>query len=417
MQCIQQTRLSKCIDKFKRYLYYPNDYAAVKILLATVAANYMQRTSGNPVWLMLVGASSVGKSELFRSLEWDPHMLRAGSLSEAGLLAAGPVGKGETGPVGLLPRIGPFGFLVFSEFSCILGQNKHRQEPLLAALRQIYDGQWERSIYIESGQLQWSGHCGMLAASAPGIDAQRGVIARMGERFLYHRIVLGRKDESEYTRLCQFNRTRHKEMRESLNEATQSVLLPLTVIPTPTSTPYPDETSEYVHALAHIVAKCRSVVDRNDWNNEITFVHEQERIGRVESELHGLLCGLLSIGVEFSEAWDLIRRVAWDSIPTIRARLLRLLLSNTDLGSDNYLSGAYRLVRMYQDASTDGHGIDVKTLKNNLEDLTKHGVLEQRPGGRTGVLDGWRVPMSTWDAYAATLVDPPSSITTNSVSY
>jgi len=61
-------RLSSLLDCYRRLLHLP-DVAPVLAVLGTVAAN---RLPGDPVWSLLVGPPSSGKTEIVDSLSPDP---------------------------------------------------------------------------------------------------------------------------------------------------------------------------------------------------------------------------------------------------------------------------------------------------------------------------------------------------------
>ena len=82
----------------------PHLIGALYVLLGTYAAN---RMLGDPLWLMLVGGSGWGKTELLMSIIRLPHVHMASTLTEASLLSGTSrreKGKDSTG--GILRKIG-----------------------------------------------------------------------------------------------------------------------------------------------------------------------------------------------------------------------------------------------------------------------------------------------------------------------
>ena len=69
--------IQKTLKTFEKWLYLP-DPGAVEITLATIAANLLQ---GDPVWLLLVSASSTGKTELLNSVSQLPNRHSVGGLT------------------------------------------------------------------------------------------------------------------------------------------------------------------------------------------------------------------------------------------------------------------------------------------------------------------------------------------------
>ncbi len=70
--------LDEVVTEFDQHLWMP-DRGALYALLATVAAN---RLRGDPVWTLLVGASSSGKSELANALDRLPEYKAVSTFTE-----------------------------------------------------------------------------------------------------------------------------------------------------------------------------------------------------------------------------------------------------------------------------------------------------------------------------------------------
>ena len=80
---------------------------------------------------------------------------------------------------------------------------------VLAALREIYDGRWERNVGTDGGQtLTWTGRIVVVGAVTTAWDAAHAVIAAMGDRF-----VLIRADSSTAAR-----QVRHQAIRNTGGE-------------------------------------------------------------------------------------------------------------------------------------------------------------------------------------------------------
>ena len=401
---IQQQRLKNTIKKFSEWMYFPDDFEAVKILLGSVAANYLHEA---PVWLMIVGPSGGGKSELCETLRFNDRMLYAGELTDAGLLSWGQVGK-EQAPTGLMTDIAEFGFLVLPEFSSILSINHHKQKPLLSCLRQIYDGHLVRNIKTESGaRLEWRGKCGAIMASSPAVDSYRHVIAEMGERFIYYRLDYDRDARRNIGRLVSSRNGQHMQMRKELCDTVKHVLEPVMLNPPAIILTQADQ--ERIEDLSYFCSRCRSVVERNtSFNRDVEEVHLHEvGEGRLTAALAALFKGLIAIGVSQRQAWTLLDKVAWHSIPYSRARVLKLVLENTDPDSFTYYGGLRKVCDDLQKGNLDGRGVSPRSVTRALDDLVSQGVLEQQRGGKRGSRDLWKATEDTWMAYARVISDPP----------
>ena len=140
--------LRDLITRFQSWLLLP-DPSPVLVALATVAANF---GTGRPVWLLLLGPPSSGKTEILQTLESIPKIFPASDLTVGGLLSGSkrserrPESKG-----GLLGEVGDFGIIVCKDFGSILNMRAEARQALLMALREIYDGHWIRYLGNDGG--------------------------------------------------------------------------------------------------------------------------------------------------------------------------------------------------------------------------------------------------------------------------
>ena len=90
---------------------------------------------------------------------------------------------------GLLRQIGAFGVILCKDFTSVLSMHRDTRGPVLAALREIYDGAWVRHVGVDGGRtLAWSGKVALIAGCTPMIDSHHAVMAAMGERFMLYRL-------------------------------------------------------------------------------------------------------------------------------------------------------------------------------------------------------------------------------------
>jgi hypothetical protein len=129
--------LDDTVAVFQKWLDLPYP-AALYATLGTVAAN---RLEGDPVWLLLVGAPSSGKSEILQATGSLEGVHPTASLTEAGLLSGSPKrekAKHATG--GLLRKVGDHGIVLAKDFGSVLSLHHDARAQVLAALREVYDG-------------------------------------------------------------------------------------------------------------------------------------------------------------------------------------------------------------------------------------------------------------------------------------
>jgi hypothetical protein len=185
--------LEEVVETFREWLHLP-DPGALYVALATVVAN---RLPGDPVWLLLVGASSSGKTEVLVSLAGLAEVEPAATLTEASLLSGVPrkdVAAGASG--GLLRKIGEYGILTLKDFGSVLSMHRDARAGVLAALRECYDGSWDRPVGADGGKvLSWRGKLGLVAGVTTVVDRHHAVIDSLGSRFAFYRVDVGERKQ------------------------------------------------------------------------------------------------------------------------------------------------------------------------------------------------------------------------------
>ena len=350
-------------------------------LHCTLGAHAANHLEGDPVWLVIVGGSGSGKTEAVCALRKVAGVRLAATLTgPAALLSGSPKRektKESTG--GLLRQIGERGVLVLKDFTTILSMHREQRAEVIAALREIYDGSWTRDVGADGGRsLTWEGRLGLIAASTGAIDNAHQVMSAMGARFLFARepVVDGKLQGARARRHAGHER----QMREEIAEAVRDLLGRL-----PEDAPaFPEDHHERIVSLAVLAALARSPVER-DYRGEVELVLEAEAPTRIVKQLSQLLRGLLWIGLDTEDAWSVVVRAGFDSIPQLRRRIVDALAA-----SDAGLSTA-------EIAGLVDH--PTRTTLRSLEDLDAHGVVV-REGEGVGTAYRWSL-----SAYALELLE------------
>ena len=384
--------LDDVVIAVRRWLHLP-DLALLHAVLASYVAN---RFSGPPVWLLIVGPSSGGKTELLMPLLPLPDVKLASTLTEGALLSGTSSRERATGAKGgLLRDIGDFGIIVMKDFTSIIAQNRDTRGEVLAALREIYDGSWARFVGVDGGrELRWDGKVGLIAGVTPAIDQQHSVMASLGERFLLFR--LSNLDEDTVTAAAIAQAEDGEGRRRAIEDAVGGLLTSVQVPAAPARLD-PSELS-YLTKIAKLAVRGRSDVQRDTGSSkEILFVPPPESPARFAQALHRLWGAALVIGLPRGEAWALARRVALSSMPALRCAVLEVLRTR---------GGWSRTSPIALDLSHPR----ITTLRT-LEDLNAHGLVERRAEGNkeagAGTAYEWRLAAWAADALDAALPDQP----------
>lgn len=352
-------------SRFQNYLHFP-DPSPLYAVMGAVAANMM---TGHTVWLMLVGPSSCGKSELLTSLLGIPGIHPVDSISSPGALLSGTGkkdrAKDATG--GLLRQIGDRGLIVMKDFTSVLSMPVDGMKQILGAFREIYDGRWTRNVGSDGARiLQWQGRIGMLGGVTPVIDNHHSIIASMGERWIFYRyrdsdgfgestVALSQKDPDQ-ARLDIQEFVREFFDALHLNWQCGFIRRDLQV-----------RERQRIISIAALSARCRSPVVRNTYTRQVDDIPVAESPTRLATVLGQLYLGLELIGLEEQERNKVIQRIALDCMPQGRRRVLDLATTLNGNGNGGWFS--------INQAQLDTK-VSPSTVRRLIEDLAIHDVLE-----------------------------------------
>jgi len=177
-------KLAELKNEIKKYQHL-EDTKIIDISLASIIASRLQ--IGDPVWLIIIGASSGGKSQILRPLALtDKKFLhRVDDLTENTFLSGG---KSKEGEISLLNQIGEHGVIVISDLTVIFSKQAEARTAILSQFRMIYDGEMTKITGNSKEPLHWHGYLGVLAGSTPSIYSHFEEVSDMGERFIYWRM-------------------------------------------------------------------------------------------------------------------------------------------------------------------------------------------------------------------------------------
>jgi len=314
-------RLRASHNVFRKWLDQEYDIDVLTAVLATAAS---ERLGGDPLWLLVVSGSGNAKTETVQALSGAGAQVTSTIASEGALLSATSrkqKAKGATG--GLLRKLGDRGILVIKDVTSILSADRHTRGPVLAALREIHDGRYERNVGSDGGlTLTWIGRLVIVGAVTTAWDTAHSVIAAMGDRF-----VIIRADSSSGRAKSASKAIRNTgseiQMRKELAQVTGALISHINKKEYALSD---DQIDQLINA-ADIVTAARTGVER-DYRGEVIDAHALEMPTRFAKQLSQLVRGSVAIGATVEHAMRLALRCAHDSIPPLRAEILLDIANN-----------------------------------------------------------------------------------------
>jgi hypothetical protein len=310
-------RLAEVHDSYRRWFGPDYDMDALDAVLSARAS---EKLGGDPPWLLMVGGSGAAKTETIMPLAGTGAVVVSALSGEAALLS-GTARKERAANAsgGLLRRTGKSGVLVIKDFTTILSMNRDTRAAILAALREIHDGEWSREVGSDGGQvLRWRGRLVLIGAVTTAWDSAYGVISAMGDRFILVRL------DSKITshrraagRQAMANVDHEGEMRAELSAAVGALM-------DAADTDVPALDAADVTALlglADIVTRARTPVER-DYRGDPVYAHEPEMPTRFAKELVQIQRGAMALGMTGARPRELAVRCARDSMLPLRRRCL-----------------------------------------------------------------------------------------------
>ena len=345
-------QLNDLLGHYDELLYLP-DKTPILAALAIVAA---QDIPGPPVWTLLVGPPSSGKTEIIHSLRLVNGAVSVSTLTKASLLSGRTGGAG-----GLLLTHFPncHGLLLVKDFTSILSEAAGARTETIAVLREVYDGHITRAVGSRDTPLTWTGQISFLGAVTEEIELHRATIDLMGNRFLYVPMPPTHRAREEIARTAIMQTRQQHQTREALAVAVSDFF---TQLPPPPSLDLGDDEIDRLVSGATFAALARSPIIRDTRSREIDLTPEPESPARLAGEAHQLRQGLSAIGASPPQARKVIRAALLGSVPKQRRIVLGALLD-----AEGPLRTAQVAVRTRTPESS---------IRRALEDLAALGVIE-----------------------------------------
>jgi hypothetical protein len=317
------------ISSYQAYLSL-NDKIPILVMLGAYLGI---KIADAPVWLLIVGAPSGGKTAILEGLYdlSDCHLV--GAMSEAGLLSGTSnrdKSKDSTG--GILRELGEEGVLVCKDWGAVLSAKSDQRDGLMQAFRDIYDGLWIRNLGTDGGKTyKWEGKAGLIGATTAAIDKHHAVVTALGNRYILCRIDEGndstRVDHAAMALRSAVFTDRKGAVRQQVVRFINNLQMPDNL-----EELIPDGGEEFnlIVGLSDFASRARSHIERDRYRHEVIALPEIENSPRLAKMLASLCMGLNVAGVEPELRRAVLTRAARDSAPPIRIKILDFLYCSPD---------------------------------------------------------------------------------------
>ncbi|HEX5130912.1 MAG TPA: hypothetical protein VFX92_00345 [Candidatus Krumholzibacteria bacterium] len=308
--------LARVKNVANRWLYLEDD-TFIDVVLATVVAHGF---GGDPLWLMLVAPSGSGKTEFLRALSGE-RIYHLSNLTPQALVSGLKQRKGDPS---VLPEINGK-VMVVKDLTTLLSENAKDRTKIFGQLRDLYDGFTSKAFGSGAGKRSYACHIGFVAGVTPAVERYQAMDQALGERFLNYR--MEPPDPDRHVEKAMENAGCQREMRHELERAVHEFLhhdWPTSA----DSVSLPKAVQAKIMDLAVATAQLRTQVPKTR-AGVISFVPEPEVGTRLAIQLTNLgraLAIVRGTSVVGESEYEVLRKVARDSLPSVRLRLLSAVL-------------------------------------------------------------------------------------------
>lgn len=376
-------KLADLKKEIEKYQYF-EDTDIIDVSLSSVIATRL--SLGDPIWLILIGPSSGGKSQILRPIALtDPKFLhRVDDLTENTFLSGANLGNDKN--ASLLLRIGNKGMIVMSDLTVLFSKNTEARATILSQFRMLYDGEMVKFSGNKDKPVSWKGYLGILAGSTPSIYAHFEEVSDMGERFIYYRM----KDYSaeKATRLSMSRKIYGKDLDEKLGKMYAEYIKEVVENADIKKVKLSPEIEEHILQIAMFAEKVRTVAHLNFREQVIDRVPVSAMPMRVALQLTAIAKALQIIrtheGGELNEKdTDIIDWCGY-SLANEEKRACLKVLAGVEF--ETYIKTSI---------IADKIGLSTSIVRNILQNLSATGVL-QRGGTDDGL--SWTIKnKSDWE--------------------
>ena len=347
--------------RFKKWLMMP-EYSVIDVTVGCIVANIIPGETTN---LYVVGPSGSGKTEVIRSLEGYAGVQGISRVTPATFVS----GFGKKGAASLLNKLTKKGkvVVVMKDFTTVLSMRQEARGEILSQIREISDGKYD-GFYGNDESVEWVGKLAFIAGVTNIIDEYSHAVQTLGERFLYYRIP--RDNPIEVAEFSQGNSGLEDHMRRELKGGVAEFMEELKI----RRVEQFQEMAVRITSLSCMVAAARSVVSRNKFTGVHNYEPQAEGPSRITKQLTQLGAGIANVNGKEEiddEVYGMLKKVAVDTIPGMRYRIINWMASNGCMNGDMALTAQIG----------SGCNMTVNTARHHLEDFEIMEVAKKKVEG------------------------------------
>jgi hypothetical protein len=319
-----RAELDALIERFKKWLHVEDP----STLYTLCAAKISHRLQGDPVWLMIIGPSSDGKSELLRAFT-QPGEITLDDLSEH-TFVSGYQSKATKDIPQFAQTLANRIWYIY-DLSIMMSKPFEERSTIFSDLRMIYDGRLIKRFGNKTHFDIPTPNNTLICGSTPVIDRTILEDQLMGTRFMTWRTKTGDR-RSIMQKIDEVDKD-FSSMRSSLQS---QVHLWATNVKT-LNYEYTELDNNNLQILANQTTLMRTSVD-TDRNRELVNEAYPEAPGRFYRQLKKMYKSYRIIGLTEEESLKCCRKLCMDCIIPLRLKILEWLYNNNHSEGQHSLS-------------------------------------------------------------------------------
>lgn len=303
-------------QEFAKFLLLA-DEGIVRLTCAVAIAN---RIGTDPVWLLILGPSSGGKTEIIRSLDKLPYIYPIDLITTNTFASGMMKNRAETS---LLNKVNG-GIMTFKDFTTLLSMNKEGLNDIMGQLRSIYDGTFSKR-FGTGEEVNWVGKVGIIAAGTGECQRVMRQYSKNGERFINY--TMRQPNRMDAMKMAAKNQKDIKAKRLEVQDKVAEYIEYMCDKLAKNQSYVTEDLQHEMFEIANFACLARSPVLLNYKTNAVEFVPEPEMPMRVSTQLINIANVFMGMnGGELSDKdRKILYKIALDSIPVHRRIVLNIM--------------------------------------------------------------------------------------------
>jgi len=356
-------------NEIQKYQYL-EDTNIIDMSVASIIATRLKL--GEPLWFIIIGASSGGKSQIIRPLSMTDRKFihRLDDMTENTLLSA--MKKKGDGEVSLLKKIGDHGMLAISDMTVLMSKSSESKSAILSQFRMVYDGEMIKHAGNSPEPLRWQGYVGVISGSTPSVYSMFEEASEMGERFVYYR--MKEFDGNKSTRLALTRSKIGRELDQELADKYAEYIKDVVVNAPTEHFDIPEYIIERIIEVSSFAERVRTVAhtDKFTSDKKITRIPIPAKPTRVAMQLATVVKALMLMKLHDTGSMELdendLSTIDWCGYSLANEEKRKCLSILASVEFDRELSTS---------AIADRVGLDTTIVRNFLQNLSAVGVLDR----------------------------------------